>query len=555
MAPTSTYPADEEVWIQAKLQEYLPMLSCGKPRGRGEAAPEDDKDASDAVNCFMKEFKEKFDYRTKTPKELKTHCLNFKGKFRMFKLTKLHKLHKQIYDEYFLTPGPSMSVATSSDRSSNASLTVPIIVSTKNNCSTTLFSDLPKPSGHALFISSIRNEVNMEVNEYRKENERWNALSVEDQKEWDDQATTLTALKPSTIYQNQEWLNTDLTSVLYHLRGPDAHQVGNAAFLVLYAVCNEDECLQTTSIIVSPDDTIPFDNTAMQIYVDTAIDATKTDKVHVDALDNVVFPNLDWLSVSLREVQVYLAAFFDAQWASVNKGQIPWDDVIINQSKYIKTSLPSAVQLKKASDLEYVDIFTLGSYFSRHPNITLFQAITTSPLLVPLSPSKPLAPSPKKATSTKSSPSKPKSPNRRQASPWKEDLTIADPDENPTKAPNEEVVPPIVGEPTIVEEPIIVERPVTPLGEGILPPAESPLSPAPQEISDVPPVKPPVKVAAKVKRAHGRPKKIVEAGTETSKDAKENKKWKSPDSGHLKETTTKRIKPNAELPIPPRHST
>ncbi len=48
-----------------------------------------------------------------------------------------------------------------------------------------------------------------------------------------------------TWHRNQERLNTDLTSVLYHLRGPDAHQVGNAAFLILYAVCNEDKCLQT----------------------------------------------------------------------------------------------------------------------------------------------------------------------------------------------------------------------------------------------------------------------------------------------------------------------
>ncbi len=187
MALTSTYPVDEEAWIQAKLQEYLPMLSCGKPRGRGEAAPEDDKNASDAVNRFMKEFEEKFNYRTKTPKELKTHhlvhcwlliyyalliiiCQNFKGKFCTFKFTKLHELHKQIYDKYFSTPGPSMSVATSSDGSSNASLTVPIVVSTKNDHSTTLFSDLPKLSGRTLFISSIRDKVNMEVNKYRKEN-------------------------------------------------------------------------------------------------------------------------------------------------------------------------------------------------------------------------------------------------------------------------------------------------------------------------------------------------------------------------------------------------
>ncbi|PBK62206.1 hypothetical protein ARMSODRAFT_1025124 [Armillaria solidipes] len=609
MAPTSTYPADEDAWIQAKLQEWLPMLSCGKPRGRGDSAPEDDKDASNAVNRFMKEFEDKFDYNTKTPKELKTHRLNFKGKFRTFKLTKLHELHKRIYDEYFSTPGPSMSVAMSSDGSSTTSSTVPIVVSTKNDHLTTLFSDLPEPSGRALFITSIRNEVNMEVNEYRKENgiggrkhagllqnrfkERWNALSVEEQKEWDDQATRLKASKPSSIYQNQERLSTELTSVLYHLRGLDAHQVGNAAFLVLYAVRNEDECLQTASIVVSPDDATPFDkyvsdfqsqyvlpwrqycNAAIHYNRDTAADTTKTDEVHVDVQGNVVFPNLDWASVSLREVQTHLAAFFDAQWASVNKGQIPWDDVIMNQSKYIKMSLPSSVQLKKASDLEFADVFTLASYFSRNPNITLFQAITTSPLPVPLSPSKPLAPSPKKATSAKLSPSKPKSPNRRLASPWNEgspatgheeidwlkrmrpqrdptpDPTIADLGENPTKPPNEEVVPPIAEEPIIVEEPIVVERPATPLGEGICPPPESPLSPAPQEISDVPPVKPPVKVAAKVKRARGRPKKIAEAGTETSKD----KKRKSPDSGHPKEPTTKRIKPNTELPIPPRRST
>ncbi|PBK78969.1 hypothetical protein ARMGADRAFT_1093602 [Armillaria gallica] len=217
MAPTSTYPADEEAWIQAKLKEYLPMLSCGKPRGRGEAAPEDDKDASDTVNRFMQEFKDKFDYRTKTPKELKTHRLNFKGKFRTFKFTKLRELHKRIYDEYFSTPGPSMSVATSSDGSSNASSTIPIIVSTKNDRSTTLFSDLPELSGRTLFISSIRDEVNVEVNEYRKENgisgrkhaallqnrfkEKWNALPLEDQRDWNNQATTLTASKPSTIYQ------------------------------------------------------------------------------------------------------------------------------------------------------------------------------------------------------------------------------------------------------------------------------------------------------------------------------------------------------------------
>ncbi|KAK0237586.1 hypothetical protein EDD85DRAFT_789741 [Armillaria nabsnona] len=383
MAPTSTYPVDEEAWIQAKLQEYLSMLGCGKPRGRGEAAPEDDKDASDAVNRFMKEFKEKFDYRTKTPKELKMHCLNFKGKFRTFKFTKLCELHKRIYDEYFSTPGPSMSVATSSDGSSNASLTVPIVVSTKNDCSTTLFSDLPELSGRTLFISSIRDEVNMEVNEYRKENERWNTLLLEDQRKWNDQATMLTASKPSTIYQNQERLNTDLTSVLYYLRGPDAHQVGNAAFLILYAVHNEDKCLQTTNIIVSPDDAIPFDNmcflgtsTAMQLYIssdnqDTATDTMKTDEVHVDVQGNVVFLNLDWASVSLREVQTLLAAFFDVQWASINEGQIPWDDVIVNQSKYIKTPLPSAMQLKKASELEFGNVFGLASHFSQNPNIRI----------------------------------------------------------------------------------------------------------------------------------------------------------------------------------------
>ncbi len=121
-------------------------------------------------------------------------------------------------------------------------------------------------------------------------------------------------------------------------------------------------------------------------------------------------------------------------------------------------------------------------------------------------------------------------------------------------------------DPIIVEEPIIVERLATPLGEGIYTHLKSPLSPIPQEISDVPPVK----VAAKVKRAQGRPKKVTEAGTETSKDVEESKKWKSPVSSHPKEPATKRIKwvlilcnnimidtlfrPNAELPIPPRHS-
>ncbi|PBK84116.1 hypothetical protein ARMGADRAFT_1088585 [Armillaria gallica] len=287
----------------------------------------------------------------------------------------------------------------------------------------------------------------------------------------------------------------------------------------------------------------------------------KTDEVHVDVQGNVVFPNLDWASVSLREVQTHLAAFFNAQWASVNEGQIPWDDVIMNQSKYIKTPLPSAMQLKKASELEFGD------------------TITTSPLPVPLSPSKPLAPSPKKATSAKPSPSKSKSPNRHLASPrnggspatghegidWLKrmrpqrdptpDPTIADLGKNPTKTPNKEVVPPIAEEPIIVEKPIIVERLATPLGEGICPPPESPLSPVPQEISDVPPVKPPVKVTAKVKRARGRPKKVTEAGTETAKDAEESKKRKSPVSSHPKEPVTKRIKPNAELPIPPRRST
>ncbi|PBK81686.1 hypothetical protein ARMGADRAFT_1090943, partial [Armillaria gallica] len=368
----------------------------------------------------MQEFEDKFDYRTKTPKELKTHRLNFKGKFRTFKFTKLRELHKRIYDEYFSMPGPSMSVATSSDRSLNASSTIPIVVSTKNDRSTTLFSDLPELSGRTLFISSIRDEVNVEVNEYRKENgiggrkhaallqnrfkEKWNALPLEDQRDWNNQATTLTASKPSTIYQNQERLNTDLTSVLYHLRGPDAHQVGNAAFLILYAVRNEDKCLQTASIVVSPDDAIPFDkyvsdfqsqyvlpwrqycNAAIHYNRDTATDTMKTDEVHVDVQGNVIFPNLDWASVSLREVQTHLAAFFDAQWASVNEGQIPWDDVIVNQSKYIKTPLPSAMQLKKASELEFGDVFALASHFSQNPNITLFQTITTSPLPVPLSP-------------------------------------------------------------------------------------------------------------------------------------------------------------------------
>ncbi|KAK0437704.1 hypothetical protein EV421DRAFT_1907201 [Armillaria borealis] len=434
----------------------------------------------------------------------------------------------------------------SSDRSSTTSSTIPIVVSTKNDHSTTLFSDLPKPSGCALFIMSIRNKVNMEVNKYQKENgiggrkharllqnrfkERWNALLVEEQKEWDDQATRLKASKPSSIYQNQEWLSTELTSVLYHLRGLDAHQVGNAVFLVLYVVHNEDKCLQTTSIIISPDDATPFDkyvsdfqsqyvlpwcqycNAAIHYNQDTATDTMKTDEVHIDVQGNVIFPNLDWASVSLREVQTHLAAFFDVQWASVNK-----------------------VQLKKASDLEFVDVFTLTSYFSRNPNITLFQAIITSPLPVPLSPSKPLTPSPKKATSAKLSPSKPKSLNHRLASLQNEDPTIADLSKNLTKPPSKEVL----------------WRPATPLGEGICPPPESPLLPTPQEISDVPPVKPSVKVAAKVKRACGRLKKIAEAGTKTSKD----KKRKSPDSGHLKETTTKCIKPNTELPIPPRRST
>ncbi|KAK0236492.1 hypothetical protein EDD85DRAFT_954365 [Armillaria nabsnona] len=432
-----------------------------------------------------------------------------------------------------------MSVATSSDGSSNASSTIPIVVSTKNDRSTTLFSDLPEPSGRTLFISSIRDEVNMEVNEYLKENgiggrkhaglpqnrfkERWNTLLLEDQRKWNDQATTLTASKPSTIYQNQEQLNTDLTSVLYHLRGPDAHQVGNAAFLILYVVRNEDKCLQTTSIVISPDDTIPFDN--------------------------------------------------------INEGQIPWDNVIVNQSKYIKTPLPSAMQLKKASELEFGDVFTLTLYFSQNPNITLFQTITTSPLPVPLSPSKPLAPSPKNATSAKPLPSKSQSPNRRLASPWNggspatgheeinwlkcmrpqrdptPDPTIAELSKNPTKTPNEKFVPLIAEELIIVEKLIIMERLATPLGEGICLPPESPLLPVPQEISNVPPVKPPVKVAAKVKRAQDLPKKVTEAGTETSKDAEESKKQKSPVSSHLKEPATNHIKPNAELPIPPRHST
>ncbi|KAK0236853.1 hypothetical protein EDD85DRAFT_790586 [Armillaria nabsnona] len=390
-----------------------------------------------------------------------------------------------------------MSVAMSSDGSSNASLTVPIVVSTKNDHLTTLFSNLPEPSGCTLFILSIRDEVNMEVGRRM--------------------ATMLTVLKPSTIYQNQERLNTDLTSVLYHLRGPDAHQVGNAAFLILYVVHNEDECLHTASIIVSPDDTIPFDKYVSDFqsqYVlpwhqycnvaihseqcsdnrNSAIDTTKTDKVHVDVQGNVLFPNLDWALVLLREVQTHLAAFFDVQWASINEGQIPWDDVIVNQSKYIKTPLPS----------------NGGSPATRHEEINWLKH---------MGPQRDLTP----------------------------DSMIADLSKNPTKTPNEEVMPPIAEELIIVEKLIIVERPATPF----CPPPESPLLPVPQEMSDVPPVK----VAAKVKRARGHPKKVMEAGTKTSKDTKESKKQKSPVSGHPKEPATKHIKPNAELPIPPRHST
>ncbi|KAK0470199.1 uncharacterized protein EV420DRAFT_1473281 [Desarmillaria tabescens] len=233
MAPASTYPAEEEAWIQVKLQEYLPMLGCGKARAQEQPAPQDDKDASNAVSRFMKEFEQNFNYSTKTPKELKTHRANFKGNFHTFKLAKLHKLHKRIYNEYFSTPGPSMSVATSSDGPSATSSTIPIVVSTKNDHSNTIFSNLPDPTGCALFISSIRNEVNMDINDFRKENGIGGRKHAE-QKEWDDQARALIASKPSSIYQNQERLNRDLTSVLYHLRGPDAHQVGNAAFLVLY---------------------------------------------------------------------------------------------------------------------------------------------------------------------------------------------------------------------------------------------------------------------------------------------------------------------------------
>lgn len=76
-------------------------------------------------------------------------------------------------------------------------------------------------------------------------------------------------------HRNQEQLNIDLTSVLYHLRGPDAHQVGNAAFsFFMQFVMKTNVCrlqgeyqniqvLQNShiwhSIIVSPDDAIPFD--------------------------------------------------------------------------------------------------------------------------------------------------------------------------------------------------------------------------------------------------------------------------------------------------------
>ncbi len=46
---------------------------------------------------------------------------------------------------------------------------------------------------------------------------------------------------------------------------------------------------------------------------DTAMDITKTDKVHVDVQGNVIFLNLDWALMSLREVQTHLAAFFNVQ--------------------------------------------------------------------------------------------------------------------------------------------------------------------------------------------------------------------------------------------------
>ncbi|KAK0438718.1 uncharacterized protein EV420DRAFT_1486598 [Desarmillaria tabescens] len=600
MAPASTYPAEEEAWIQAKLQEYLPMLGCGKARARGQPAPQDDKDASNAVSCFMKEFEQNFDYSTKTPKELKTHHANFKGKFRTFKLA---KLHKRIYDEYFSTPGPSMSVATSSDGPSATSSTIPIVVSTKNDHSNTIFSDLPDPTGHALFISSIRNEVNMDVNDFRKENgiggrkhagllqnrfkERWDALSVEEQKEWDDQARALMASKPSSIYQNQERLNRDLSSVLYHLRGPDAHQVGNAAFLVLYGVRNADECLQTASIVVSPDDAVSFDkyvsdfqaqfvnpwrqycNMTIHYNWDTSTDATKTHQVHVDVSGGVIFPKLDWSSLSLREVQAHLASFFDAQWASVNEGPVPWDDVIANPNKYIKASLPSTVHLKKASDLDYMGIFALVDQFCQNPDIILFHA------MMPVSPSKSLPPSPEKAASVKSSPSKAKSPNRRRPSPRKEVSPAReheeidwlkgmrpqrrptpqperDPERNPTKSPDGGVLPPIV------EELCNEDSPLTPMAEEFVLPVveepivENPLAPAiVEELLEPAPL---VRTAVKAKRARGHPKKTTPAGNEQSKEMGESIKRKSPDSSHPKEPTTKRIKRNAELPIHPRRS-
>ncbi|KAK0441474.1 uncharacterized protein EV420DRAFT_1485642 [Desarmillaria tabescens] len=206
--------------------------------------------------------------------------------------------------------------------------------------------------------------------------------------------------------------------------------------------------------------------------------------------------------------------------------------------------------------------------FCQNLDIILFHAMT------PVSPSKSLPLSPEKDASVKSLPSKAKSPNHR-PSPRKE-VSLAreheeidwlkgmrlqrqptpqperDPEGNPTKSPDGGVLPPIA------EELCNEDSPLTPMAEEfVLPVVEEPIveNPlAPIIVEELFEPAPPVRTAVKAKRARGRLKKTAQAGNEQSKETGGSIKQKSPDSGHSKELTTKRIKHNAELPIHPRRS-
>ncbi|KDR78507.1 hypothetical protein GALMADRAFT_209001 [Galerina marginata CBS 339.88] len=238
MPTKEKFPNDMAAWIQSTYPEFDSKLGINKARVAGQPGPEDDEDllkwTKDKLKDFETEFKtdlnqvkdwrERFDRKFRNRK----YVLNGKGKPPP------------------PSPPPPLPVLVLQEPSTT--ITGRKLFEQSN---TATFSDEATQRRIALGQSSQTHAGHWQA----IASAAWKALSDEKKEEWEEKSRLANGAKDMTgnIYRNQENLAFSIYNTLRSTIGTGPHQIGSAAYHVLYGYRDANDALRMGTLQVTDD--------------------------------------------------------------------------------------------------------------------------------------------------------------------------------------------------------------------------------------------------------------------------------------------------------------